>query len=162
MSSELSLSQILANLEAQIDLHRKREIFHAERELFHREQREVEAAELAAVIQSYEALKAVAGPAAEIAARVVPAPAPPPQEELPAGTKIGRKLVERVLADLPADEDFGPSRIAAELNRRYGKSLPKPADARFASTALRRLLDDGGIRLVRKGTPHHEALYRKA
>ena len=161
MSSELSLSQILANMEAQIDTHRKREVFHAEREMFHREQRSVEAAELAAVLQSYEALKAVAGAAAEIASRVPSVTPPPAEEETPADTTVRSKLVERLVAGLPADEVFGPSRIAAELNRRYSQSLPRPADARFASTTLRRLLADGVIRLVQKGSPHHEALYSR-
>ena len=54
MSSELSLSQILANMEAQIASYQKQETFHTEQEIFHREQKEVMASELAAVLQSYD------------------------------------------------------------------------------------------------------------
>jgi hypothetical protein len=84
----------------------------------------VEAAELAAVVQSYEALKAVAGPAAEIAARVAPVAPPSRQESFPPGRRSAPSFMEKVLADLPMDQDFGPTRIAAELNQRYGKPLP--------------------------------------
>lgn len=161
MSSELSLSQILSNLETQIGQHREREAFHAGQEVYHREQRAREAEELAAVLQSYDALMAVAGTAAEIAARVAP-PAPPPREEPPGKTKLRGRLVERLVADLPADEVFGPTRIATELNRRHGRALSRAADSRFTSSALRRLRAEGSLRLVQKGTPHHEAMYRKA
>ena len=51
MGSELSLSQILANLEAKIASHREREAYHAEQEVFHREQRTLQASELAASVE---------------------------------------------------------------------------------------------------------------
>jgi biotin carboxyl carrier protein len=161
MSSELSLSQILANMEAQIASFQEREAFHAEQEVFHREQRAVMAAELAAVLQSYEAFKAVAGTAAEIASRTASAAPPRPQEEMPSST-VRSKLVGQVVADLPAGEVFSATEISAKVNRRYGKHLRKPATPRMVSTALRRLTDEGEVRLVQKGTPHHEALYTKA
>lgn len=157
MSSELSLSQMRASLEAQIKLYREREAHHAEREAYHHEQRTRAASELAKVLQSYEALIT----AAEIAARV--APPPPPSPELPPGkTKLRGTLVERLLEDLPDGEVFGPTRIAEELNRRYGRALTRPADSRFTSSALRRLFAAGRLELVQKGTPHNEAQYRKA
>jgi hypothetical protein len=161
MSSELSLSQILANMEAQIESFQKREAFHAEQEVFHREQRSAMATELAAVLQSYEALKAVAGTAAEIASRTAAAAPPPPQEEIPTST-VRSKLVGRVVAGLPASEVFSATEISAQVNRRYGRHLRTPANPRMVATALRRLADEGEVRLVQKGTPHHEALYRKA
>ncbi|HEY9421727.1 MAG TPA: hypothetical protein VIW92_09955 [Thermoanaerobaculia bacterium] len=157
MSSELSLSQILANMEAQIESFRKREAFHAEQEVFHREQRAAMAAELAAVLQSYEALKAVAGTAAEIASRTASAAPPPPQEEILTST-VRSKLVGRVVARRPAGEVFSATEISAEVNRRYGRHLRQPANPRMVATALRRLADEGEVRLVQKGTPHHEGL----
>lgn len=166
MSSELSLTQILANLEAKIASHREKEAHHAEQEAFHREQRALQAAELATSLEHYEALKAVAGPAAEVAASFTPAtPAPVEKkadmvEEVPRST-VRSKLVSRVVAALPAGEVFNPSRISAEVNQRYGKHLRRPASARMVSNALRRLLDEGEVRLVRKGGPYHEALYTK-
>lgn len=160
MSSELLLSQILANMEAQIASVREREAFHAEQEGFHREQRAAKAAELAAILQSYEALKAAVGPAIEIASRFAPAAPPPPQrEKAPTGTKFHGKLVERVVETLPSGEVFGASRVAREIGQRY--SLRKAIDPRVVSNALRRLLDAGKILLAQKGAPHHEALYTK-
>ena len=160
MSSELLLSQILANMEAQIASVREREAFHAEQEGFHREQRTAKAAELAAILQSYEALKAAVGPAVEIASRFAPAATPPPpREQVPNGTKFHGKLVERVVESLPAGEVFNASRVAGEIGRRY--ILRKPIDPRVVSNALRRLLDAGEIHLAQKGVPHHEALYTK-
>jgi phosphoribosylcarboxyaminoimidazole (NCAIR) mutase len=168
VSSELSVAQILANLEAQMALHKEREAYHAEQEVYHREQRAVHAAEHETVAKHYEAFKATAGGAAEIAARVAAsAPAPPPQKEetrqpaLPAGRSLPSRLVARLIAELPADETFTASRIAAEVNRRFRRELPKPIDSRLASTALRRLLAEGEIRLVEKGTAHREALYSR-
>ena len=159
MSSELSLSQILANLEAKIASHREREAYHAEQEAFHREQRALQAADLAASLEHYEAFKAAAGPAAAIASSFTPA-APAKVEEIPS-TTVRSKLVSQVVAALPAEEVFSPSRISTELNRRYGRHLRSPASARMVSNALRRLLADGEVRLVQQGGPYHEALYTK-
>ena len=159
MSSELSLSQILAALEAKIASHREKEAHHAEQEVFNREQRALQAAELAASQEHYEALKAVAGPAAEIVASFTPAP-PKRVEEIPS-TTVRSKLVSQVVASLPAAEVFSPARISTELNRRYGKHLRRPASPRMVSNALRRLLAEGEVRLVQQGGPYHEALYTK-
>ncbi|HEV2847234.1 MAG TPA: hypothetical protein VG477_20435 [Thermoanaerobaculia bacterium] len=155
MSSELSLSQILANLEAKIASHREKEVYHAEQEALHGEQRALQAAELATSLEHYEAFKAVAGPAAEIASSFTKS-----VEEAPS-TTVRSKLVSQVVASLPAGEIFSPARISAELNRRYGKHLRRPASARMVSNALRRLLAEGEVRLVQQGGPYHEALYTK-
>jgi hypothetical protein len=161
VSSEVPLSKVLAHLETQIKQHREREAYHAEQEARHREQRAREAAGLATALQSFETLKAAAGTAAEIAARVPPT-APPPARKLPPGkTKLRTALVAELLEDLPDGEVFGPTRIAEELNQHYGRALVRPADSRFISSALRRLLAYGWLELVQKGTPHHEAQYRK-
>ena len=166
--AELSVTEILTNLETQMAFHREREAFHAEQEVFHREQRAVHAAEYETIARGYEAFKASAALAGEMAARAaVPVPAPAeeekqPKEEPPAGRPALRsQLVARIVADLPVGEVFNASRLAEEVNRRFGKTLPKPADARLASVALRRLHANGRIRLVKKGTPHHEALYSR-
>jgi hypothetical protein len=159
VSSELSLSQILAALESKIALHREKEVYHAEQEVFHREQRALQAAELASSQEHYEALKAVAGPAAEIVSSFTPA-APKRVEEIPS-TTVRSKLVGQVVASLPAGEVFSSSRISNEVNRRYGKHLHRPASTRMVSNALRRLLAEGEVRLVQEGGPYHEALYTR-
>ena len=163
MSTQLSVAQVLANLEAQMAFHKEKEAHHAQQEVFHREQQAVHAAEYAKVAQHYEAFKSTAEAAAEIAARTPMKEQPRRDDPPPARTKPTRpsRLVARLIAELPAGETFAPSRVAAEVNRRYGRELRKPLDTRLASTILRRLLADGEIRLVERGIAHHEALYSK-
>ena len=159
MSSQLSVAQVLANLEAQMGFHRDKEAQHAEQEAFHRERRAAHAAELETIARHYEAFKASAAGAAEIAGRagaLAPAePLPPLKPVLPS------RLVARAVTEMPAGEAFAPSRIASEVNRRYSRELRKPVDSRLASTALRRLKDQGKIRLVTPGTAHREAVYSR-
>lgn len=153
---------MLANLEAQMDLHREQEAHHAREEAAHREQRAAHAAELAVLARHYEALKSSAEAAAPLAARHVPPPQAPLQETLPPGQPVVRRyLVERVVAEMPKGEVFSPTSIAAAVNRRF-RNLPKPAEPRMASTALRRLAAEGRIRVVQKGTSHREATYTRA
>jgi len=160
MSSQLSVAQVLANLEEQMRFHREREAEHAAQEAFHRDQRAVHAAEYETVARHYEAFKASASAAAEMAARSG-VPAPPGQPAAPLKPQLPSRLVARAVAEMPAGETFVPSRIASEVNRRYSRELRKPIDSRLASTALRRLMAQGEIRLVRKGTAHREAVYAR-
>lgn len=158
MSSEFSVTHILASLETQMAFHRERAAHHAEQETIHREQRAVHAAEYENVVKNYEAFKSTAGNAAEIAARsVAPAPAPkaPPREEPPHAPVKPRLFVDLVawlVQELPAGEVFQASRVATEVNRRYPRELSRPLDSRTASGCLRRLLALGAVRLVKKGT----------
>ncbi|HEX4960737.1 MAG TPA: hypothetical protein VF173_07855 [Thermoanaerobaculia bacterium] len=162
MSSQLSVAQVLANLEAQMAVHKEREAHHAQQEAFHREQRALHAAQYEDVAQHYEAFKASAGKAAEIAARSgAPSPPPAPEPSRPAKPALPSRLVARLVKELPAEEVFGSRRMAAEVNQRYARELRKPMDTRLASTALRRLVDNGTIRVVQKGTAYHEALYSR-
>jgi len=161
VSSQLSVAQVLANLETQMKLLRDQEIHHAEQEAFHREQRAVHAGEYETVARHYEAFKASAESAAEIASRVAP-PQPAREEPLPPLKPVlPSRLVARAVLEIPAGESFAPTRIAAEVNRRYPRELRKPIDSRLASTALRRLLAEGKVRLVRKGTAHRETIYAR-
>ncbi len=148
MSSQLSVAQVLASLEEQMRFHREQEEQHAAQEAFHREKRAHHAAEHETVARHYEAFKASASAAAEIAARSG-VPSPPP--EVPAAAlkpQLPSRLVARAVAEMPAGEPFAPSRIAAEVNRRYSRELRRPIDSRLASTAIRRLMDQGRVRLV--------------
>jgi hypothetical protein len=169
MSSQLSVAQVLANLESQLAFHQEREAHHAQQEALHREQRAVHAAEHEKVARAYEAFKASAGGAAEIAARAT-APSPEMSRQLenaqnagdaPGKTTLPSRLVARAVAAIPAGETFSPSRIAAEVNQRFRAELKKPIDVRQASTTLRRLQAEGVVRLAQKGAPHHEALYTR-
>jgi hypothetical protein len=161
--TELSVQQMLANLEAQIELHRERESHHAREEAVHREQREAHAAELTALLRHYEALKSSVAAAAPLAIRhVSPRLKEPPRETLPVGKPVvWSRLVERVVAAIPSGEAFSPADITAAVNRRF-QGLPKKADSRVTSNILRRMAAAGAIRRVRKGTSHREASYARA
>jgi hypothetical protein len=159
MGSNLSVADILANLEKKLGYHREQETFHMQQEAHHREQRAAHAAEIENISQHLEAFRTVALPAAELA---TPPPAPPLPEETDLGPRpLISKLITRVVASSPAGETLTPSSIAAEVNRRYPAKLKHLIDARLASVTLRRLRDDGRLRLVREGKAHHEAVYTK-
>lgn len=168
MSSELSVVAVLDHLEAQIAFHRDQEALHAEKEEVHRGQRAFHAAELEKVTRHFEDFKTVAGPALELAREALErrkaAEAKPVPEEVE--TFYGRRpmvsrLVSRVVDGKPVEARFGATEVAAEVNRRFGRSLPRPVDGRTASVTLRRLERSGQIHLVREGRAFHEALYSK-
>ncbi|HEV7503614.1 MAG TPA: hypothetical protein VGS07_01755 [Thermoanaerobaculia bacterium] len=158
MSSQLSVAEILARLEAEMAFHRERKAYHAEHEAFHREQRTSHDAEYERVASNYEAFKASAQTASEIAARSASS-VPPPQQ--PVKRLLPSRLVARWVQQIPAGEVFAPTRVSEEVKRRFGAELSGPMTSRLASTALRRLLSYGEVRLVKKGTAHHEALYTR-
>lgn len=159
MSSQLSVAQVLASLEEQMRFHREREAEHTAQEAFHREKRDHHAAEYETVSRHYEAFKASASAAAEIAARLGLSAPPPEQPAPPLKLQLPSRLVARAVYEMPAGATYTPSRIAAEVNQRYPRELRKPIDSRLASTALRRLMAQGEVRLVQKGTAHREAVY---
>ncbi|HYO14402.1 MAG TPA: hypothetical protein VE685_14495 [Thermoanaerobaculia bacterium] len=164
MSTDLSVSKILASLEAQRAQHKERENWHAEQEAFHREQRAHHAAEYERVTQNYEAFKATAETAADLAARALATvPEPEKQEEEPPPGKppVRTRLLERMVEEIPVGTVIWPSWLAEEANRRFPKLLPKPVSFRMASNALRKMVGWGLVEVAEKGKPHHEAAYRK-
>jgi hypothetical protein len=169
VSSELSVAQVLAKLEAQMAYHRERESHHADRESFHQEKRATHAADYEEVAHHYDAFKATAGAAAEIAVRATVSAPPPPEppspelveDEEPPDILQSSRLVARAVAQWPVGEPFTATQIAAEVNRLYPRELRQPVVPRLAATALRRLCSHGRIRLVRRGVPYHEAVYSR-
>lgn len=167
MTAKLSVEEVLATLEARTVFHSEQEAFHAEREVHHREQRALHAAELARVKESLESFRASAPTALNLAReRVGPAPvnaAPDPAalEDLTATGRLpGSRLLRRVVANWDPKEQFGPSDIAAEVNRRYRGQLRKLIGTRAASNLLRRMHAEGRLTLVRPGKAFSESLYR--
>lgn len=158
MNPNLSVKQILTQLEAQIAQLEGQEALHAQQETYHREQRAACIAELARVKERYEAFRAAASGLEEIARR--PAPLPIQDEDSTRKLTI-RKMINRVVTALPGDEPFGPAAVAKAANAHYGKKLRRPLDGRAVSVVLRRLMAEGRIHLVREGKAHHEALYAK-
>jgi len=164
MSTELSVAEVLSNLEARAAFHREQESLHAQQEVHHREQRALHAAELEKVLKNLEAFRAVAAaavdlaqplPAKSAAAAAGSVPKLPPPGRLQA-SQVVRLAIESVA------EPFGPTAVAAEANRLFGKHARKPIDQRTASDVLRRMLREGELQLVREGRANREAVYRRS
>ena len=165
MSTSLSVAEILATLEKRIEHHREQAAFHAEQEVHHREQSTLHLAEMEKISQHFEAFKATALPAADLAQQAgASSPAVEEADDLRdfVGKKLQlSKLVIRTVERLQ-DSTFGATRVTAEINRRYSDRLRRPVDNREVSVTLRRLRDSGRLRVVREGKGAHGALYAKA
>jgi hypothetical protein len=162
MSSHLSVSEILTKLEARITLHREKAALHLQQEAHHREQGAFHTAELEKVTAHYEAFKVTAATAAGLAQEAAPPRSGGEEEDKDLGPRpMASKLIGRVVARLPPGESFGPTRVAAEVNRRYRDRLRKPVEVRTVAVNLRRLCDAGRIRRVSEGKAHHESLFTK-
>jgi len=158
MSSNLSVEEVLANLEEWVVFHREKGALHREREAHHREQRELHEAELEKAQKSLEAFRPLAAAAADLArAPTLKAPlAVPP----PGRLRVSRML--RLVVESPGlEEPFQAITVAMEANRRYSGHLDGTIGSRTASDVLRRMLAEGKIRLVREGKGSREALYRR-
>ncbi|HKI01878.1 MAG TPA: hypothetical protein VKK31_07865 [Thermoanaerobaculia bacterium] len=163
MSAERSVQELLSNLEGWEAFHREKTAFHAQQEVYHREQLALHEDELGKVLQKLEAFRSTAAAVVEIAPPPTPEPTPVVAE--PKLPSPGRLMVSRLLtlavksSDL--EEPFSPTALAAEANRRYADRLKEPIGSRTASDVLRRLLAQGEVRRVSKGTAFHEALYAR-
>lgn len=156
--TDLSVAQILADLETQIARGESQEAFHAQQEILHREQRAQSAAELLKLRERYEAFKAAAAAAEEVVTRA-PVEDPARREDEDARFEITTvsKLVARVVEGRTGA--FGATAVAQEINQRFGRRLHRPPDSRTVSVTLRRLNTMRRIYLVREGRAFHEALY---
>lgn len=162
MSSKLSVEEVLANLEERAAFHREQEALHAKQENHHRDQRALHAGELEKVLQSLETFRVAASAAVGLAQTVVRKPVPIVEEELPLpGRLLAGRLVRRVAESPGLAEPFAPATVAEEVNRRFASHLEKPVSSRAASDVLRRMLAEGSLRLVRRGTAFHEAQYTR-
>jgi hypothetical protein len=160
VSSKLSIAEVLGDLEAQIADLEKQDAFHAEREMFHREQRTGCAEKLAKIREKYEAFRSAASAVGDVVRKRASAPPSSVLEDSGVRTAVS-KLAAQVVAGKREDERFTASALAEELNRRFPKSLRRPAASRAVAMALRRLLDNGEVREVEEGKPFHEAVYAK-
>lgn len=159
MSKSLSVEQMLTHLEARIASLRERRAFHAEQEAYHRDQLALHDAELQKVLERFEAFKAAAEAAAEVA--LPPAPAAPPEEPIPTfgNRPMVSRLVTRVVESWPEGEELGAKAVATEVNRRYQEALKKPVTPGMVSVTLRRLRNARRIQQVRPGKALFEAVY---
>src|SRR5829696_7542255 len=116
MALNLSLSEILVNLEKQIESLREQIGLHARQEEHHREQRALREAELEGATTHLESFRSVAVVAVDLDFPVAVPAAPPPAEDLGRHPTLAR-MVERVIADRPEGEPFGPKLVVKEINR---------------------------------------------
>ena len=150
--------RLLAQLEKQLAQHREREAFHAEQESAHHEQRERHAQEAAKIAQTMDALRSSLTAALGLVAPAVAAEAR--DQDMDTGhVRILTRLVNRVIEGKSSAERFGAAAVTEEVNRRFSNILRRPATARQVALVLRRQARRGLIHEVRRGKPHHEALY---
>ena len=161
MRQEMSVSKLLAKLEAMEKHHEDQEAHHAKQEVHHREQRAVHAAELQTTRERLAAYRAAAEAAGELVDRFQ-APTPPQEDDLPPGAPVlVSRLAARVIATKNPAETFNSTSITREVNKRYGKRLRRPAQSRTVATALRRMAAAGRILQVEKSRGPHEAVYSR-
>lgn len=166
MSDERSVTDMVAELEAQIEHYRGAEARHGEQEVFHREQKAYCAAELAKILVRYEAFKAAATEAGELMGRVpeVARPSRSAQEAQPedfAGPVQQSRFIARVVEEREPGEAFGATLITQEVHRRFGHRFKRPIDKRLVAVNLRRLCEHGRLRRLHDGTAYHESLYTR-
>jgi hypothetical protein len=123
MSSNLSIVQMQAQLEARVAHHRDQEAFHAQQEVFHREQKALHAAELQTAIERLESFQSAAAAAGEFVARQNAAPAADSETDfVPRPDRGLSPLIARVLESKTPDETFGAADLAQEITRRWARS----------------------------------------
>ena len=158
MAAGMHPERLLAELDKQLAQHREREAFHSKQEVAHREQRERHAQEAARIAQTADALRASLTMALGLVAPALAAEAR--DEDMDTGhVRILTRLVNRVIEGKPGSERFGAAAVTEEVNRRFPNILRQPATQRQVALALRRQASRGLIHQVRRGKPHHEALY---
>lgn len=166
MTLEVSVGELLKTLERKIAFHREHAALHTREEELHRRERILHETELESATRHFEALKAAAGPAAEVAMSAYdPAPAEPPEPEEdglePGANPPLTALITRILKAKAQGETFGPTALTAEINQRFRDRLQRDADIRSVSAALRRMCRKRQVELVREGRSYNEALYRQ-
>lgn len=147
---------ILTRLETELAQRREQMELHTREEARHRAERERLTQEMDDLARTVEAFRASYGSAVKLVG-----PGPRPQED-PDNTGDHRtitRLVTRVISGKEGGERFGPEELTREINRRFSESLRKPIEMRQVSDVLRRMARAGRIYQVRRGRPHHEALY---
>jgi hypothetical protein len=158
------IGEVLAHLEARIASLRLREAHHAEQAAFHQEEQKHCAEQLAELTTHHEALRAAASAAVRLAREeTIPVSVPLVKVSLPAAGQRPRirNLVQQAVEHQPSGESFSPSFLARFLNQSLHGTGHAPVATSQVSTVLRRLVQDGRLRLAQAGRPHREALYAR-
>jgi hypothetical protein len=161
MGSNLSVYQIIAELEAQIARHHAQVDLHTKQEAFHRERRAHHAAELEKLSGVLEDFRKTSSAVLEVTGDS--RKRRDDQRDFGSSRPRFGRLILAILEDKGAEEAFSASDLAGEIQRRYGDRLDKAkrVEPRSIAAQLRRMVDRGEIRLTREGRSYHEALYAK-
>ena len=160
----LSVPQVLAQLEARVAHHQKQQALHAEQEAAHRDKAAFHQARLEAARTQLEAFRAVTVSAGELLESDKSVAAPPawPADDIEVnGKRALNRMMARVIENLEPDVTFGATAITRAIQARWGTKLRRQPDPRSVATTLRRWAAAGEIVQVREGRAHHEGLYRK-
>ncbi len=164
MGTSLSVTQVLAQLEAKVALHREQQAFHEQQEKLHREQKTLHADEMGKAIESFEAFRAASAGLGGLldAGETSSLPKDSPGEELDLVSISNLSpLIARIVGDKSPDEPFGATVVTKELHDRWGAKLGRRVDSRTVSATLRRWKAAGKLKLVREGWSYSEALYTR-
>jgi len=164
MSSNLSVAQMLAQLETKVAYHKERQAFHAQQEVHHREQAALHGAELELATARLETFRSAAAAAGEILDRsrslAAPGTGRNEEEDLAKGRTLSQ-MIARVLEDKAPNQNFGANGVTEEIHKRWGAKLRRRVNPRTVSATLRRWAAAGRIRCTREGKAHYEGLYVK-
>jgi len=134
MALNLSIAQMLAQLEAKVALHRERKNFHADQEAIHREQTALHTSELDNALARLEAFRSAAEAAGELLEDAKLAALPPAQPDLDDADLIRKRslsrMVARVVEGIPADQTFGAHAVTRQIQERWGAKLRRRPDPR--------------------------------
>jgi hypothetical protein len=160
MSKDPSLGEMLADLERRVAFHRQQEALHLQQESHHREERTRHAAALEQAAQQLDTLKAAASGAQALLREAAPLPDTPPRQDVETeAPRLLSRMVALVVRDWTEEGPFAAAAVSAELNRRFGRRLKKPATVVTVRKYLLRLSQRGVIRAVRTGLPYAESLF---
>lgn len=166
MSGTLSVTEMIAELEAQIEHYSRAEATHAEQAVFHSVQRKICAEELVKLRERHAAFKEAATAAVELVGRVpeltLRAEVSKAEEEDAALSPYPvSRLIARVVDQRAPGDPFGATAITYEVNRRWTGKLKRQVDVRTVGACLRRLHQRGRLSLVQAGRAFHESLYAR-
>ncbi|HWM94172.1 MAG TPA: hypothetical protein VN493_25670 [Thermoanaerobaculia bacterium] len=162
MGLNLSVGQMLAQLEGKVAHHRERQAFHAEQEVLHRDKQAHHAAALETALAHLQSFQAAATAAGDLLDLDKTAALPEPDADVEFARKRSlSRMIARVLEGRASDATFGARSVAQEIQERWGARLRRRVDPRSVAATLRRWAVSGRIHQVREGRAHYEALYRK-
>jgi hypothetical protein len=161
MSTNLSIQDVLASLEAKVAHLTQQVDLHTRQEAFHKEQREQSAVELEPGLAAPGGVPADGGRRDRDCRRGAAAGRASDDGPNLGGKPMLSRLVSAVIADKRGDEPFNATQLAQEIDRRYGKKLGRRVEPRSVASQLRRLLQRGKIHQSQKGQAYREAVFTR-